>query len=362
MWDSSNSNSEITSFQDELKKDLETNGSWDLDYTVICEKFNIIKCPFFTFGNSVCRIQNCIIDLPSWRCMLLAVPSSSSRTIEISVHNCQISAQHITDLADTILNSENGFKVMKLEYLKFVNEEIKLECLQALGPLFTSNIKLDFLSLRGNFFGDSLILENLNSFYANFTLKSLNLSNNRISDDGAIALFRVLRINTALIELSLSKNDISGAKSLEIFTSLLLGSVVTPEDDTIIKANIKVLTENNKKIKDLNKKRKKNGLADLPEILIPKKEQAQKVDGRSTLCNRNILVLDLSLNPLLQELISPFLDNIKKNCGSVSLVNAFGVCTLSLSLRSIPSVEIPSVVIPESDISNLSDVGIKILM
>jgi hypothetical protein len=361
MWDASNSSDAITSFQDELKKDIETNGSWDLDYAAICEKFKIVKCPFFRFDNSVCRIQNCIIDLPSWRCMLLAVPSSSSRSIEISVHNCQLSAQHISDLADTMVKSENGFKVTKLEYLKFINEENKLECLEALSPLFTSNIKLDFLSLRGNFFGDSLILQNLASLYSNFTLKSLNLSDNKISDDGAVALFRVLRINTALLELSLSKNDISGAKSLEIFSSLLLGSAVTTEDETIMKTNSKVLTENNKKIKDLNKKRKKNGLTDLPEILIPKKEQAQKVDGRSTLCNRNILALDLSLNPLLSVTIPFFLDNVK-NCGSVSLVNAFGVCSLSLLLRSIPCDEIPSIVITKADISCLINVGIKILM
>jgi hypothetical protein len=169
MWEHSfNSNSNLINFKDELDKDIQTKGSWDLDYKEICEKFSVVSCPFYNVTESTFKIQNSIIDLPSWRCMLLCIAISTPAITDLIVHNCQLSPQHIVDLIAVLTKSEGGFKTLRLEYLDFENKENRAEFFQALDPLFTSEIKVEFLSLRGNSISDDVIIRNASSLQSNF--------------------------------------------------------------------------------------------------------------------------------------------------------------------------------------------------
>jgi hypothetical protein len=190
----------------------------------------------------------------------------------------------------------------------------------------------------------------------------LNLSHNKITDNGAQALFRLLRINSFLKELSLSKNELIGENSFEAIVSLISGSILTPEDDGAIKAISKLLTESNKKIKDLNKKRKKLNLTDLPEVVIVKKDLGQKIDGQLTLCNRNLTVTDISLNPLKSEYIIPLFDNVVTKCGSTALIAAFGQCSLTLKLNLSATTGISTFPMTELKVLELSRVGLSLIV
>lgn len=211
MWNNLvNSDTIISNFKDEFNKDILTKGSWLLDYIGMCEKFDIIRCPFFNVLDGVLKIQNNIIDLSSWRCMLLALAIPTSNINEIYIHNCQLSSQHIIDLLSTILKLENNLKSLRLEYLYFENDDMRISFFEALDSIFAPDIKIDYISLRGNTLTDEIIKRNVPAIQSNFSLKSLNLSDNKITDLGANLVFRILRTNNFLKEISLSNNKITG--------------------------------------------------------------------------------------------------------------------------------------------------------
>lgn len=362
MWEAAaDVNSTLSNFQDELNKDGTLIGSWDRNYLAICEKFQNVPCPFFILTNSTIKVQNCIIDLTSWRCMLLALSISTPTVTDISVHNCQLHAQHILDLSAALVQSENGPRNLRLEYLQFGNEEERVECFRHLDHLFTSDVKLEYLSLQGNLLNDEIIIRNAASIQMNFYLRALNLSSNDISDIGASALFRVLRINVTLKEISLSKNNISGDSSFETVLNLLIGSPYTLEDEATIKAMTKLMSEYNKKQKELNKRRKKSGTSEAPEIAAPKKDQAKLISGQMTLCNRNFSALDLSMNPLVTRYILPFLDQMMNKAGATTLVTAFGPCSSTFLLNQCVATALGLFHIPASTITDISEIGIFVV-
>ena len=363
MWNHlTNMDSMITNFEEELEEQNKTSpseGSWELNYKGLCDKLNTTGCPFFVLSNSTLRVQNCILDLSSWRCMLLAIPASVPNVTEISLHNCKLSPQHIIDLISTLIQSEKGPRTLRLEFLYFDNENERSESLRALDPLFDSDVKLEYLSLRGNFLSDEMIIRNTGSLRSNVNLKVLDLSCNDMSDVGANALLRSLRINMYLKELSIAKNKICGQFSLETFHNLLVGSPYNPEDDSVMRIMTKLLTEVNRKIKDSNKKRKKNGLSDIPDVAVPKRDPSQKINGQNLISNRSLVALDLSNNPLSFDSVLFYLDSLRNKVGSSGLVTAFGPCSVSLLLNSSASLG-TSQMIPLSMIEDLAALGVAV--
>lgn len=364
MWNhTANMDSMINNFKDELNvhsRNSPVEGSWELNYRGVCDKLNTTGCPFFIAEKSNLRIQNCIVDLSSWRCMLLALPVSIPNITEISLHNCKLSPQHIVDLVCTLIQSEKGPKLLRLEYLHFENDDDRAECFRAMDPLFTSDVKLEFLSLRGNSLTDDFVIRNAPSLQPNINLKVLNLSCNEISDLGAASIFKSLRVNMTLKELSVAKNKITGYQSFETFSLLLLGSIFTSEDESVMKTMTRLLTETNKKIKEVNKKRRKSNLPDCPDFIVPKRDPSQKINGQSIICNRSLIALDMSYNPLNSSFITSSLDNLKDKVGSPTLVTAFGPCCFCLLLNLNPSFGAPNSLISASTILELSSIGITI--
>ena len=365
MWNhTANMDSMISNFKEELTEQSRSSpieGSWELNYKGVCDKLNTTGCPFFIADKSNLRIQNCIVDLSSWRCMLLALPVSIPNITEISLHNCKLSAQHIMDLVCTLVQSEKGPKMLRLEFLHFENDDDRVECFRAMDPLFTSDVKLDFLSLRGNYLTDEFVSRNASSLQSNINLKVLNLSCNEITDLGATSIFKSLRVNMTLKELSVAKNKITGYQSFENFSLLLVGSPFTTEDEAVMKTMTRLLTETNKKIKEINKKRRKSNLPECPDLIVPKRDPSQKINGQSIICNRSLIALDMSYNPLNSIFIVSSLENVIDKVGSTTLVSAFGPCSISLLLNLNPSFGPPNSLISASTILELGSIGIKIL-
>jgi hypothetical protein len=290
--------------------------------------------------------------------MLLAL---THEITAIAVHNCRLTTQHIVDLAAA--SAEKGMKSVKLDYL-----DLSDDAKRSLNTFLTADVKLEYLSMRGCGLNDTIITDNTAALQSNFFLKGLNLSHNEITDVGMTALFTLLRSNVALREISVGKNRISGEVWFDMLTTLLVGSPSTKDDDEANKAASKALNDFNKKIKDANKKRKKDKQPELPELSGPPKDRSIKVDGAVTLVNRNIAAIDLAQNPLRFDLIQPCLEKIKTSCGPGSVTNAFGACALSLLLHKPitatgeDTTSVSEIVIDTSLAAELETVGVSLLL
>ena len=354
----------IISFQDDLNdigKKISTDGPWDMVYKGVCERKGLTCHASYVLSNSTLRLQNIVIDLSSWRCMLLAVSIAVPNITEISLHNCKICPDRISDLIYTLVQCETGIKALRLEYLYFDNDDEKVECFKALDPLFGSDVKLEYLSLRGCFLSNELMIRNASSLQSNVSLKVLNLSSNELSDAGATVLFKALRVNVSLRELSIGRNKLKGYSSLDALLSLLIGSPFTLEDDAVMKAMTRVLTEMNKKTKDANKKRRKSGLAEVTDLFITKRDPSQKINGQNIICNRNLMTLDMSGNNFDSDTLSDHLECLKSKIASQALVSAFGPCSITLIMSPNLSSKDSSTSISSSLISELNAIGVAII-
>jgi hypothetical protein len=333
MWEeSANADSLVANFQDDLAKEYSSNGSWHDDYKDICQKHSVIPCSFIRVSNGVCKFENCSVDLSSWRCALLANLASSGGITAVHIHNCKLGIQHFNDLILYISKLELGLDNLKISYVTF-EDGIRSQCIEAISGLFSTDVRINYLCLRGLGLEDDTISRIVPLLQANYFLKSLNFSDNRITDIGASEVIRALRANMAIREISLAKNSITGENSLGMLADLLRGTAVAPEDDSAVKAVSKALADFNKKIKDANKKRKKDKLPELPELHGSAKDRCVKVEGQMTLANRGISVIDLSYNPINLDAARPVLETLKGRCGPGAATNAFGKCALSLLLN-----------------------------
>jgi hypothetical protein len=157
--------------------------------------------------------------------------------------------------------------------------------------------------------GNEIITGAVSALSNNYKLRSLNLSDNLLTDDTVIELFKAIKLKTNINEVCFSNNQLFGA-FLPLLTQFFTGVEVLPEDEATVKSNAKLLTEKNKAIKDMNKKRKKANLPDVPEC-TPSGECITKGEGKgakSVFCNRNFGMLDFSNNPGLEVLtfVAPF--------------------------------------------------------
>jgi len=362
--DTVNADTAVAAYQGELGKEIASKGSFEADYADQCAKYNVVPCPFITSHNGTVRVANCAVDLSSWRTMLLVVTSVPSLNVEnLVVHNAVIGAGHLADLAAA--TGEKGFKSVRFDYLEQLSDEAK----QALGQFLAADVKVEYVSFRGCGLDDTFITANVAALQANFSMKGLNLSYNSITDVGAAALVAALRPNVALREVSLGKNLVTGDGGwVEELARLLAGSTPSADDDAACKGVTKALGEFNKKIKEINKKRKKDKMPELAEVPAPAKERILKVEKELVLANRILSVIDLGQNPLNFEAIRPGLEKMKAAGGPSPATTAFGPCALALLLNR-PVAAGDSGEAPFSEgvfdaalITDLESVGISLLL
>jgi hypothetical protein len=302
MWSSEvNPNTLIDNFAVVVETDAPSKGSWQLDFEAVCAKFNVIKCPQITSAvvqndKESCRLSNVIIDLSNWRAMLLACCTTGSKVVDISVHGCRLTAQHITDLA-TALRKMGTCQSVKLQYLDWqggqgIDETNSSQFQEAFMALFSDATCLESISLKGNNFKAELLNTVISSLSQNFKLVSLNLSNNLLTDETVRLFIKAVRCCTNIKLVSFANNDIRG-DCLAGLAELLNGTEQSGEDDATFKGNAKAIGEKNKLIKELNKKRKKAGLPDVKEI-TPSLEVAIKREKTLYLVNRTLKRVDLS--------------------------------------------------------------------
>ena len=122
LWSSSiNDYLQLKDFAGELAVDHKTTGTWGGDYEYYTNKLGIHPCPSFSIvaledGKTSCKIANRIVDIASWRTMLLACTSIGNTISEIAIHNCRLSPLHVTDLL-LALEKLGRLDVLKLDYI-----------------------------------------------------------------------------------------------------------------------------------------------------------------------------------------------------------------------------------------------------
>lgn len=324
IWETSvNSDDLLSSYNSLLDKEANSKGSFQEDYEFYCAQFKILPCPFInasTIGDDeYCRVANCVVDLSSWRAMLLAFCTTGSKVIQVTIHQSSITPQHISDLSKACEKSAK-VKIVKLQYLPLeldgINESLYLDAFTNLANDITG---IEYLSLKGNKLGDQLVKVLVASLSKNLRLKLINLGDNDLTDESAKELFKALRMNTSLRDICLTDNRISGEFLISILGPVLLGiEPATVDDDAALKTITKYVGDRNKQIKELNKKRKKAGLSDLPEYQLPS-ECIVKRDGKGFIFNQSISSIDLSRNPLNGTQIQALVDLIDAASATLSV-------------------------------------------
>ena len=356
MWEGNlNSDAAVSTFTEDLSKHIGT-GSFETDYGDLCTKYNITPCPYVSFIEGTIVIHDCIIDLSSWRCVLIASCAPAIGLLGLKLHNCELSGQHLVDLAFMLTRSDAALQMLKLEYLTFQNNSG--DWLAALGALFASEMKIEYLSLRGLALNDEIILRNTTLLGTNFYMKCLNLSDNKITDVGATELMRILRFNVSLRQVSFAKNLITGVGCMDTLVSILAGSPASSEDDSAARAIVKGFGDMNRKIKDINKRRKKDKLTDIPE-LRPSKERNLRIDGGPTVVNRLINTIDFMKNPLVWNTVTTALQKMATNCGPSGVTTAFGPCSVSFLFSNATTKDI-TFTVDETLSQGLQDIGISL--
>ena len=171
----------------ELGKDSASKGSFIEDYEAMSLAADIVPCNRFNClqDGAVVRLANTTIDIASWRCMLLAIATAGSLVKELSIHACELSPDHMTDLV-TALEKVGNLDVLKLDFLKIrLSEEQEGVDVGKyfLSVLSSEKFTIKYISLRGSLGNDFVSSD---SFYTalveNVALQSINLAANALSD------------------------------------------------------------------------------------------------------------------------------------------------------------------------------------
>jgi hypothetical protein len=315
MWTSEiNSSSTFPQFLPELGK-YPTKGSWKQDYEDCCQQQHLIPCPFFKIEQipstnesralTVCKLMNCLIDIGSWRAMLVACSAIGSTIIEIYLHNVRLSSQHLQDLGSLFKSSSEAIQCLKLNYIEIVDEDRTIFFSSSLKQfLSVSSVGLKYLSLVGNQLNDQILTELLIPLRNHSTLMGINLNHNEITDHGCMALLDMLPYAIQLNAISFKANLLSG-RSLTHLLQIFSGFSLTAEGENEIKALNKLIQERNKTIKEMNKRLKKDskesstggssGLTSLSEI-EPISNRVVKSHESSLIFNHSLRFVDLSWN------------------------------------------------------------------
>ncbi len=299
-----------------LEKDTNSKGSFQDDFITVCEQNKIIPCPYIKSSSNeaqeTVKITNGVIDLTSWRAMLLAITCINSKVSEIYVHSSQITSQHVLELSKA-LEKSCTITTVRFQYLYLLITPTTTPLwIEALKSLFSDTTCLEYISFKGCRFGNEIITGAVSALNNNYKLKSFNLSDNLLSDETVSELFKAIKLKTNITELSFSKNHLSGT-CLPLVSSLLTGVLdALPEDDAAVKANAKLLGDKNKVIKDNNKKRKKAGLMEIAECTASL-DTITKKDGKNVIQNRTFTTLDFSANELSEENVTTFVTSLQQH-------------------------------------------------
>ncbi|RYH20593.1 hypothetical protein EON65_23010 [archaeon] len=303
LWNSRiNPDQAIESFTAALDKDNATKGNVVDDYMAIADSYHLTTCPHVTCfpgkieNTETVRLANVDLDLSNWRSLLLACCVINSKVTEIYLHNCNLSSQHIVDLA-AALSKIGTIKTLRLQYIDFgITEANEAKLGEAMKSLLADSTGLSYVSITHCALPDAIGQTIASTLSRNFVLVGLNLSFNGFTDATLAQVVGSLRLTTNVKYLCLRGNGVDGS-SLSGLLSQCLGSETNAADDATIKANAKALGDKNKAIKDNNKKRKKAGHVELPELpALP--EVVSKVGGKTVVVNQSLNMLDLGENPV----------------------------------------------------------------
>jgi hypothetical protein len=312
MWTSHvNNDDTIGQFTAALDKDVTSKGDFNSDLDNFCSLYNVIKCPFITYENNsdTIRIFNAMIDISNWRVMLLAMSTLGTKVKGLFLHNCQLTPQHLSDLTPALVKA-GTLKSVKIQYSTF---ETNAGLGEALKNFLTDSTQVEYLSLKGCHLGDAAVSSMLASLSTNFKINSLNLSENDLTDEAVAVAIQGLRLLGTFRAISFANNPITSL-GVNSFLNLLVGVPSSPQVDLEIKAQVKLLADKNKAIKDLNKKRKKAGLQEIVEFgLMP--ECVKVVGGSSILANTNILAVDFVKIELTSEGLESIVGNLSESKG-----------------------------------------------
>lgn len=297
----------IDNFSSAVDVDIPSRGSWSEDFAAVCSKYKIpAPCPYIkavTSGSGPdmqqrIRIINAMVDLSSWRAMLLAACCVGSKVKEISVHNCHLEQPVFLQDLSTALRKLGTCPILRLNYMQMDFSKSYTEFQSAFVELLSDLTCVEHLSLKGNRLSDAFVAPLISTITENnFKLATLNLSENDLTDVAAAQLLRSLRFSTTLKRVSLSATQLDGS-CLSALSSVLIGTDVSAEDEAKLKLVGKQVADKNKAIKELNKKRKKSGAPDVVEV-VPSQDCCVKRDGKLVAINRSLVALDLSRNPRL---------------------------------------------------------------
>ena len=182
--------------------------------------------------------------------------------------------------------------------------------------------------MKGNKLGDNFVTKLQPLLVSNLAIYSLNLCDNFLTKTGVLALFTALRLNPYIKSLSIAKNLLDytagTGESSELVSSLAMlytGSIASTDDENHFKNIAKLITDRNKAIKEVNKKRKKANQTELAELATPD-NRVFKVDGSNVLVNKGVDNIDLSYTKFVsnKDAIMELLDTFEKKASTVTSV------------------------------------------
>jgi hypothetical protein len=299
MWtESVNSPNLSQSFNASLEKDTASRGSFEEDFQVFCTSFNIIRCPYIrtqTIDNGEkLVIMNTILDLCNWRAALLACATINSKIKEIYLHGCQLTPQHITDLAITLNRSAN-ITAVTLQYVD--NDFQDPTTISSWSDSFTQLVNettcIEYLCLKGNRLSDDILLKLVPIITSNLRLNVLNLSDNTLTLRSILPFLMELKYSYVLRGLSLANNLIDDYQCIKYLFDWNGGVILDGSEDAKIKSLTKGVADKNKGLKDINKKRKKAGLKEFEEFpSLP--DFIKSMDGTKMFVNQSLKFFDIS--------------------------------------------------------------------
>lgn len=319
MWSETvNKTDSINPFASFLEKDVTSKGDFESDFSSFCTQFNIIRCTNIScWGEEEVRISDVVIDMSSWRAILLAICCVGAKVKRLRVHNCSLTAQHLKDLANALLKS-TIVKVIKLQYCSFgFDESNQLEYVEGFKSLLNDANQVEYLSLKGCRLRDDVVIGFSAALQNNYKLSAINLSANFLSDSSLEAVVQAVRLVGSYKGLSFAENPVT-AVGVKYLLSLFLGAPSSSKDEADMKGITKSVTDKNKTLKDINKKRKKAGLVEIPDY-APMPECVKTVEGKAWICNYHIAAIDFGSVSLSLKDIEDIAQFLEENRGGVDL-------------------------------------------
>lgn len=313
-----------------VKEENKSCGNPFQDYNQICERLNIVPCPFVRFserdGTRSCKIMNCILDVPSFRAALITLAVADKPFTELVFHGVQLRSENFVDIK-TVLEKRHGMlSIVKFDYSTFPESSFsQVVSVMSSGPLY---ISLRACGLDDNFL--SLLAESLG---ANPFLQAINLSENLFTDEGVNTIFHALMFNVAVKHITLKRNNLSGS-CLDSLKALLIARTCTPDDLTEMKHLAKAFADRNKALKDVNKARKAAGQPDILEVNAPE-SRIFKIGPEQFIANRSMAFVDLSFNSFAVESIRSMLEQIAQRDAAVTGDKLGGTCSTAIALKGL---------------------------